>query len=247
MFPIAWITLRRITEKAVLAQFAVLALVLVYVGLGLESVVMMDTAGSESSGLTVVWLFLTVFTVFWSTIEIPRELSRKEVHVYLSKPVSRLRYLLGKYLGMTAMVLAGQVVLLGIFAACLLLKGRTPSVAFAYGAVRIALFLSLLNAMCAAASLVLPEVPAMVAVLTVLAAAAVACVLAVLAWCAYDPGRAAALAAAYHAVPDLMHYRWESAAAATGAYVGALALYTAGWSVVMLLAAWALFARRDLA
>src|SRR5438045_2684176 len=136
MIEIAWITLRRITEKAVLVQFGILALVLIYVGLGLESIILTDSAGSEQSGLGVIGLFLTAFTIFWSTIEIPRELHRKEVQVYLSKPVTRLQYLLGKYAGMTAMVLAGESFLLVVFAVCVIIKGNWPTPAFYFGAAR---------------------------------------------------------------------------------------------------------------
>ena len=39
MLQIAWITLRRIAEKAVLVQFGILALVLMYVGLGLDAII----------------------------------------------------------------------------------------------------------------------------------------------------------------------------------------------------------------
>jgi Cu-processing system permease protein len=245
MLQIAWITLRRITERAVLIQFGILALVLAYVALGIESVIMLDAASSEQSGLGVTWLFLTVFTIFWSTIEIPREVGRKEAHVYLAKPMSRLQYLLGKYFGMTSMVLAGETILLLIFSGCLLIKGHKPSEAFLFGAVKLGLFLALLNALCAAASVILSEVPAMVAVLFVAGAASVVCAVAVMAWASYDPWTGRALALAYYIVPNLLHYRWEPAGSML-AYAGALAIYTAGWSSLCLLIAWALFVRQDL-
>src|SRR5262245_4335039 len=134
MRPIAWITLRRIAEKSILVQFGILALVLIYVGLGLESIVMLDDVGSENSGLTVTWVFLSAFTVFWSTMEIPREIDRKEVHVYLAKPIGRLRYLIGKFIGMSSMILVGGAILLAVFTLCLRIKGHWPSAGFFVGA-----------------------------------------------------------------------------------------------------------------
>jgi ABC-type transport system involved in multi-copper enzyme maturation permease subunit len=245
MFPIAWITLRRIAEKSVLVQFGILALVLIYVGLGMESIVMLDEVGSEQSGLGVTWLFLSAFTVFWSTMEIPREIDRKETHVYLAKPVGRLTYLVGKYLGMVSMILAGQILLLTVFAVCLRIKGHWPSADFLVGAVRVGLFLVLLNAVCAAASLLLSEIPAMIAVLFLLGVAIVACCLPVLAWSSFDRGSTAGLMSAYYLIPDLLYYRLAPPGGA-GYYLGLLLGYTVGWSMLYLLFGWLVFRRIDL-
>lgn len=246
MRAIAWITLRRITERAVLVQFGILALVLIYIGLGLESIVLSDEASVQGSGLAVTALFLSAFTIFWCTIEIPREAARKEAQVYLAKPLSRLRYVLGKYAGMTGMVVAGEALLLAVFCACLLIRGRPPGGEFLFGAVRIALFLALLNSICVAASIALAEVPAMVTVLAVAGASSMVFALAVLAWAAYDPLSAALYSTAYHLLPNLLHYRWDPIAGSPYAYAAALAVYTAGWSMVCLLIGWALFVRKDL-
>ena len=244
MLPIAWITLRRIAEKAVLVQFGILALVLMYVGLGLDAIIMTDA--SEQSGLAVTWLFLSMFTVFWSTIEIPRELSRKEVHVYLSKPVTRLRYLIGKYIGMTGMVLAGEVLLLSVFAVCLVIKGHPPSEMFLFGAARIGLFLALLNAMCALASVLMAEVPAMVSVLIVAGVGVMAFALPVLAWSSYDALRAIGMMAGYYVVPNLLHFRWEPTGGGLAPYFLTLTGYTAGWVTILIVITWAFFVRKDL-
>src|SRR5205823_14888587 len=67
MFPIAWITLRRIVEKAILIQFGVLALILIYLGLGFETIVVSDQAGIEQTGLMVTTLFLAAFSFLWTT------------------------------------------------------------------------------------------------------------------------------------------------------------------------------------
>jgi ABC-type transport system involved in multi-copper enzyme maturation permease subunit len=245
MFQIAWITLRRITEKSILVQFGILALVLIYVGLGLDSIIMTESVSSEQSGLGVGWLFLSIFTIFWSSVEIPREIDRKEVHVYLAKPITRFRYLLGKYFGMTGMVIAAEFFLMLVFTICLLIKKQPPSSGFYSGAARMALFLALLNAVCVAASMLLSEVKAMVTVLIVMAVGLLAVVLIVLAWSAYDPMPAALLAGAYHLLPDLLHYRWEPASG-LGGYLGLLTMYTVGWSTICLLIAWRFFEYMDL-
>jgi ABC-type transport system involved in multi-copper enzyme maturation permease subunit len=184
--------------------------------------------------------------VFWSSVEIPREIDRKEVHVYLAKPITRMRYLLGKYLGMTGMVLAAEVFLMLVFTGCLVIKGRPPTSVFWSGAARMALFLTLLNAVCVAASMLLSEVKAMVTVLTIMAAAGLMFTLAVLAWSSYDTMPAMLFSGAYHLLPDLLHYRWDPAAGQLLPYLASLLGYTIGWSTLCLIIAAALFERMDL-
>jgi ABC-type transport system involved in multi-copper enzyme maturation permease subunit len=245
MRAIAWITLRRITERAVLIQFGIMALVLAYVAMGLEAIVLNDAAGTEQSGMYVAWIFLTAFTVFWSTLEIPRELARKDAHVYLSKPITRLHYLLGKFLGMTSMVVGGEIVLLGIFAICLTIKGHPPSQWFYFAGARTALFLIFLNAICMAASVIFGEVPAMVAVGVVGLVGSVACGLAVLAWAGFYPWPRIGMEIAYHLLPDLLHFRWEPAEGFAG-FLAGLLMYTAGWSALALTGANWILGRQDL-
>lgn len=246
MFPIAWITLRRITEKAVLVQFGILALVLAYVALGLDVIVLNDANGTEQSGLMVASLFLTAFTVFWTTIEIPREMHRKEVQVYLSKPVSRIEYLLGKFFGMAGMIIGGELLLLIVFAGCLMIKGQRPSMWFGFTAARTALFLVLLNALCTAVSVALAEVPAMVLVGIVGALGTMACVLPVIAWSGFDRITTAALTSVYFLVPDLLHYRWDPSDGHLMKYLAGLLAYTAGWSTLFMLGGHFVLRQRDL-
>jgi ABC-type transport system involved in multi-copper enzyme maturation permease subunit len=246
MLSIAWITLLRITERAILIQFAVLALVLAYVALGLDAIVLNDAAGTEQSGVMVAWLFLTAFSLFWTSIEIPREVSRKEVQIYLSKPVTRLNYLLGKVLGMACMTLGGEIILLGVFCLCLLMKGHPPSAWVAFSAGRMALFLILVNALCCCASVALGEVPGMVSVAAIGLVGLAICAVPVIAWAGFSRPYAMVIEAAHYLVPDLLHFRWESKEGERLALLRELALYTAGWSIVLLVTGREIMVRRDL-
>jgi len=246
MLSIAWITLLRITERAILIQFGVLALVLAYVALGLEAIVLNDAAGTEQSGVMVAWLFLTVFTLFWTSIEIPREVGRKEVQIYLSKPVTRLSYLLGKVLGMASMTLGGEIILMGIFCICLLIKGQPPSAALAFATGRMALFLILLNALCCIASVAAGEVPGMVLVAAICLIGFAVCAMPVIAWAGFSPPRAMLIEGAHYLVPDLLHFRWEPKEKARLPALLHLALYTAGWSIMLLIVGREIMMRKDL-
>jgi ABC-type transport system involved in multi-copper enzyme maturation permease subunit len=235
MFPIAWITLRRITERSMLVQFGILALVLAYIALGLDSLVLSDAAATAQDGLMVILLFLTAFTVFWTTMEIPRELERKEAAVYLSKPISRMKYLLGKFIGMTGMTLAGEAALLGVFTLCLLLKGVHPSASTAFTAARTALFLIMLNALCCFASVWMGEVRGMCMVGAVFFLGIGICAVPVFAWSSFHSAAFwNCFEIAHYGVPDLLHYRWEPPPELRRGYLADLLIYTAGWCILFL-------------
>ncbi len=246
MLSIAWITLRRIAERAVLIQLAILTLVLVYVALGLQAIMLNDEAGTEQSGIFVTLTFLAAFTMFWTTLEIPREINRKETQLYLSKPITRLQYLLGKFLGMAGMVVGSELILLGIFAVCLLIKGQRPNTWLFFAAARTALLLIFLNALCTAASVVFSEMRAIVAASVVMLLSTVMFALPVMAWAAFDRTPSAGWISAYYLVPNLLHYRWEPEKGRFLAYLANLFLYTAGWAAVVLTIATHVLIRRDL-
>jgi ABC-type transport system involved in multi-copper enzyme maturation permease subunit len=246
MLGIAWITLRRVAEKAVLIQLGILTLVLLYIALGLQTIVLNDAAGAEQGGIFVTLTFLTAFTIFWTTLEIPREISRKEAQLYLSKPITRLQYLLGKFLGMAGMIVGSEMALLGIFAAVLFLKGQRPTAWFFFAAARTALLLAFLNAVCTTASIALSEIRAIVAVTIFLLVSGLMFMLPVLAWCTLDKGPFIAFASAYYIVPDLLHFRWEPATGQLLAFLTELLLYAVGWTILILALANVIIERRDL-
>jgi Cu-processing system permease protein len=248
MLPIAWITFRRITERSVLMQFGVLALVLVLIGLDLDLTAAKHESAVES-GLTTVWIFLGFFTLFWTCIEIPREIARQEVNIYLSKPLSRARYIAGKFLGMAGLVLGVQAMLLTVFFLCLLTRpGHVlPSHSAMVASAQTALFLVLLCALCVPISLLLAGLPSLVAVLLIIAAGYGAFGLAVAADTDFFPANALLYDLAYYVVPNMLHYRWPATVTPdTTGYLASLAGYTLGWVVISLIVAHATISRRDL-
>lgn len=246
MFAIAWITLRRVAEKAVLIQLGILTLVLLYVALGLQAIVLNDAAGTEQGGIFVTLTFLTAFTIFWTTLEIPREISRKEAQLYLSKPITRLQYVLGKFLGMAGMIVGSEIALLGFFAAVLFLKGQRPTGWFFFAAARTALLLTFLNAVCTTASIAFSEIRAIVAVAIFMIVSGFMFILPVLAWCTLDKGPLMAFGSGYYVFPDLLHFRWEPATGHLPAFLFELLLYAVGWMTLILALANVIMARRDL-
>lgn len=249
MLPIAWITFRRITERSMLGLFAVLAFIMVLLGLDFDVLIPTSRDAVENSCLGVIWTFLGFVTLFSTCIEIPREVARQEVHVYLSKPVTRLRYMLGKYLGMAALLFGGQAFLIAVFVASMLLRDHQwlPSTTFWIGSAQTTLFLFLLAALCMPISLVLPGLPSLVAVLIIVGLGYVSFSLPVLAWAAFYPGPRLAFMAGFYTVPNLIHYRWPLHELSQMTWsVAALIVHTAAWAVIGLVAAHVVFRGRDL-
>jgi hypothetical protein len=113
------------------------------------------------------------------------------------------------------------------------------------GAVRVGLFLVLLNAICTAASLLLSEIPAMIAVFILLGVALLACCVPVLAWSSFDRGPAMGMMAGYYLTPDMLFYRVVPPTGA-GGYLGLLLGYTLGWALLYLLFGWLVFRHMDM-
>jgi len=74
------------------------------------------------TGLGAIRIFGLLMAVFLGAILIPTEIEKKTIHVLLAKPVSRMQFLLGKFLGAYLTVLL-NIVLMGLaFLAVMYLK-----------------------------------------------------------------------------------------------------------------------------
>ncbi len=94
---IVWLNMLR--RKDVYILIILMSVVL----LGLVSLDIMGlgstTAYVKDVGLLFTWIFAWVISVIASTREIPGEEQRRTVFTMLSKPISRLQYIVGKWLG----------------------------------------------------------------------------------------------------------------------------------------------------
>ncbi len=116
MLPIASLTFLRLKEPAFLLLVAV-GLFISYCISGLGSfssdIVSRDllfgqseTQGTILLGSILVTLLGGLITVFNAAAEIPRDISSRMIAILLSKPISRLGYIWGKYLGTLAIGLS---------------------------------------------------------------------------------------------------------------------------------------------
>lgn len=64
-------------------------------------------------GLSTVFVFGTVLAAFVATASISREIENKTVLTVISKPISRVTVILGKYLGVASVLFAASIIMLG--------------------------------------------------------------------------------------------------------------------------------------
>ena len=120
MIPIAILTLHRLREAAFLMLLAVgLGLSYFFAGLGSFASDILgremllgagSTTGTTLLGTLLLVLLGGLIAIFSAAAEIPRDISTRLVAVLLSKPVSRQRYLWGKFLGTLGVVMILTVV-----------------------------------------------------------------------------------------------------------------------------------------
>jgi ABC-type transport system involved in multi-copper enzyme maturation permease subunit len=75
----------------------------------------------KDTGLAAINLFALALTVFTGVGIVNREIDRKSIYTILAKPISRFGYILGKYLGLLAIILATSGAMFVAF--LLVLKG----------------------------------------------------------------------------------------------------------------------------
>lgn len=76
-------------------------------------------------GLTAMWVFLVIITIFIGTHLVYREIEQKTIYFILSKPVSRETFYLGKYLGLLMTTTVVTVVMAVVFIVLLSLKDHS--------------------------------------------------------------------------------------------------------------------------
>jgi ABC-type transport system involved in multi-copper enzyme maturation permease subunit len=119
--------------------FAVLmtlaATLLPEVAAGTEDKIILDV------GLAAINLLALMVTIFVGTGLINKEIEKKTVLVLISKPISRFEFILGKHLGLTAVMAVLITALTAVFMALLLIKG----IGFPLGSLLVAIAFMLLE------------------------------------------------------------------------------------------------------
>ncbi len=129
---IAVYTWREGIRKKTLVGFLILSLLVIFgssfLGAFLDATytgdadVDMDLKLVKDISVTTISIFGVLITIFISASVVPNEVENKVIYTVLSKPVRRLQYLLGKFLGVQLIILINLLLMGGLFFITLYLR-----------------------------------------------------------------------------------------------------------------------------
>lgn len=123
---IALFTWREGIRKKTLVGFLILSLLVIFGASFMSAFLNQSTATAESQSeldlklikdicVTTISIFGMLITIFISASVVPNEVENKVIYTVLSKPVRRLQYLLGKFIGVQMIILANLALMAGLF------------------------------------------------------------------------------------------------------------------------------------
>jgi ABC-type transport system involved in multi-copper enzyme maturation permease subunit len=208
-----------------------------------------DTRIYRDVGLSAIALFGALIAVFVGINLVHREISTRTIYTMLAKPLRRWEFLLGKYLGLVALLALEVAVMSAFFALVLVSKGSALEPALGWAILMIWCELALLTAVAIFfSSFTTPYLAAMFTVALWIIGHLLAD-LRLFGQNADMPGLRQVTEALYWTLPNLDRLDMKADAAAgitlESARLGWAGLYTALYSGSLLLAAMLLFQRRD--
>ncbi|MBI1320421.1 MAG: ABC transporter permease subunit [Candidatus Hydrogenedens sp.] len=126
---IAVFTWRESIRKKTMVGFLILSLLVIFGATVMTSMMQQDTVGSAAAAgpletqtklikdicVSAISIFGALITIFISASVVPSEIENKVIYTVLSKPVRRLQYLIGKFVGVQLTVLLNLVLMGGLF------------------------------------------------------------------------------------------------------------------------------------
>lgn len=122
---IAVFTWREGIRKKTLVGFLVLSLLVIFGSFFMSSFLNQTTGGDIETEIDVklikdicvatISIFGMLITIFISASVVPNEVENKVIYTVLSKPVRRMQYLLGKFVGVQLIVIANLVLMTALF------------------------------------------------------------------------------------------------------------------------------------
>lgn len=129
---IAVYTWREGIRKKTLVGFLILSLLVIFGASFMSAFLDQTTVGDAESDIdlklikdicvTTISIFGMLITIFISASVVPNEVENKVIYTVLSKPVRRIQYLLGKFMGVQMIVLANLLLMAGLFFAAIWIK-----------------------------------------------------------------------------------------------------------------------------
>lgn len=135
IFKLTWMRWREVPSRWVLGVSTATVL---FLGIDVEDLAILNPELLVERGITAMLLFITLETLFIYTLEIPKEINTGNLIVFLSRPISRNRYLIGKFMGLMALTITHLIILMTLFVTCLTVKNNYLPLEFYWRMVQIA-------------------------------------------------------------------------------------------------------------
>lgn len=129
---IAVYTWREGIRKKTLVGFLILSLLFIFGATVMSAFLDQTTVGDADTDIdlklmkdicvTTISIFGMLITIFISASVVPNEVENKVIYTVLSKPVRRIQYLLGKFMGVQMIVLVNLLLMAGLFFAAIWIK-----------------------------------------------------------------------------------------------------------------------------
>ena len=203
VFKYTWMRWREVPSRWVLGTSTAAIL---YLGMDLEELAILNPELLVERGIIAMLMFITLETLFIYTLEIPKEINSGNLVIFLSRSISRARYLLGKFLGLIALTLMHLAILTAIFAACLTVKNDYLPLDFYWKMIQIAELALVVGALGFMFSTFLSEILATMCTVFVMAVGYSNFVLPLLSKAMGDSGLSLLLYVFYYLTPNWQHY-----------------------------------------
>lgn len=131
---IAVYTWREGIRKKTLVGFLILSLLVIFGSFFMGSFLDYETVGDVDTdinfklvkdiSISTISIFGVLITIFISASVVPTEMENKVIYSVLSKPVRRMQYLIGKFLGVQLIVLSNLILMGGLFVCAMMIQQR---------------------------------------------------------------------------------------------------------------------------
>jgi len=216
-------------------------------GSGLAFLLGSNIEGNEFHvALVVIQVFVSLLVILIGTTEIPRDMATRNIQFFLSKPLGRGGYIMGKFVGV---LILGELILVA-YVACFVVgatihgfgNGRELMV----DGIRMILQLAALSALLVGLSVIFPEVAATIFGVAFYIASFLSFILPSLVRQFLPEWISPLFLSVYYLVPNSYYYLWALGDVPLGSFLLLLGAYSVAYCSMALMVANFWFQRRDL-
>lgn len=241
IFKLTWMRWREAPSRWVLGVSTATVL---FLGIDVEDLAILNPELLVERGITAMLLFITLETLFIYTLEIPKEINTGNLIVFLSRPISRGRYLFGKFCGLMALTITHLVILMTLFVTCLTVKNDYLPLEFYWRMVQIGELALVVGSIGFMFSTCFSEILATICTVAILAVGYTNFILPLLFKAMAGAGVSVLMLVFYYMTPNFQHFLHD-VFPEPGIAMLALLGYSLGYSAIFLTLGLVAFRRRE--